>query len=49
VFVSFIWQKFFENGNIFGMLIDFSLQNSNFLAILISYFFHTIKFFTFNN
>jgi len=30
-----VWQKIFENGNIFGN-IDFSLQNGNFLAILIS-------------
>jgi len=29
------WQKIPENGNIFGN-IDFSLQNGNFLAILIS-------------
>jgi len=31
------WQNFFENSNIFSN-IDFSLQNDNVLAILLSYF-----------
>jgi len=48
------WQKNFENGNIFGS-IDFSLQNGNFGAILISYIFAIhifsvlFKYFKFNN
>jgi len=33
--MAIFWQKNFDNGHIFGN-IDFSLQNGNFVAILIS-------------
>ena len=39
--LSNLWQKSFENGNIFGNM-NVSLQNGNFLAVLISFYIFSI-------
>jgi len=44
--LSNLWQKILENGKIFGNM-DFSSRNGN--IDFISYFFHTFKFFKFDN
>jgi len=39
--LSNFWQKCFENGNIFGNM-NVSLQNGNFLGVLISFYIFSI-------